>query len=143
MLSRYLCHCFILCLFSSIIFNDRAQAAVDQKKAFKEAQRGEAVIIDVRDSVDIGADAIAGARWVRFPYSTHDLPKILDSIASCVGTEKKVYIYCYVGNWADYFTEGLRARGVQAFSAGGYDTWTSQKIPTSLVNQPPINEFCR
>jgi rhodanese-related sulfurtransferase len=132
---------FVFCLLLNG-FQAQAQSSVDVVQAFKELQIGEAVVIDIRDSVGIGSEIVAGASWVRLPATTNQLPDVFDKIARCIPPGQKVYLYCYVGSFAGLFADGLKSRGVNAFNAGGFNEWESQNIPLMKAHQLPINQVC-
>jgi rhodanese-related sulfurtransferase len=81
-----------------------------------EAERGGAVLLDVRDRDEFDEDHPAGA--VNLPL--HELRSRLDELPR----DRPLHVYCLVGQRAYYATRLLRLHGFDARNlTGGYKTW--------------------
>ncbi len=95
-------------------------------QAWTKAQRGEAVIVDVREPDEIAAIAVPGALHI-------PLGELATRVAAIPG-EREVLFLCRSGNRSAYATEFFRRRvhGRAANVTGGIISWHELGLPTSL-----------
>lgn len=92
-----------------------------------EVQKGDAVLIDVREAPELVADGMAEpAVWLatseikakseRYQHILKALPK-----------DKPIYVYCAVGRRSGPFAEALTALGYKATNFGALAAWKTEK----------------
>ena len=106
--------------------------AVDPRTAYTMVQKGEAILIDVREMKELREGMIDKAAW--FPMSEmkpgSDILKDFKSITQ----DKKVFVYCQGGKRAEACKEILRKEGIDAESLGGF-TELRHVLPTKSLYQ--------
>lgn len=101
------------------IFSVSAISATDPQSAYKMTQKGEAVIIDVREEDEINSGMIKDAKW--FPLS-----KILneknwkEDFGKIVGN-KKIFLHCKSGKRSEKAMNILKDNNIPAENIGGYE----------------------
>jgi rhodanese-related sulfurtransferase len=114
------------------------EVEVSTLKAWME--RGEAILIDVREPPEYATEHIPGARLL--PLSTFDPARVPQEAG------KKVVLHCVMGMRsaqagqklldAGYMTVYNFCGGVQAWKEAGYATAQSQRTPLSIPRQVQI-----
>ena len=89
------------------------------KKAYKEAQAGGAIILDVREQEELEASGKAkGAKWIpmsKIRKNHYDWQNFLKAQAK----DKALYIYCASGGRAGVVVRSLTEKGFKATNLGG------------------------
>lgn len=97
---------------------------IDPREAWEQAQRGEAIIVDVREPEELAEIAVSG---------TIDIPlgQLPDRVEEIPGGETVLFL-CRSGNRSSYATDFYRQRvsSQAANIAGGIIAWSEQGLPT-------------
>ena len=112
-----------LSFFSSATF------ANDALRAFGLVQKGEAVLIDLREEAEIKEGMIKGSLW--FPMSKVETDKKWIENFRKIIQNKKVFLYCRSGNRSGKMKELLKNEGILAQNIGGI---------ISLKDQLPVKK---
>ncbi len=111
-------------------------------EAIQEIHDGTSILIDVRDMARLNSDSIQGAQWIQLPKTTQDLPRVFDEVAQCLPRGVRVYLFCYVGNFAGFVADSLRSRGLDAVAAGGMHDWIGAGANLQRIYRPALNREC-
>jgi rhodanese-related sulfurtransferase len=107
-------------------------AAVEQlapAEAFARVQRGDAVLIDVREQPELREGLAAPARWIATSHvAADDAP--FEAFARALPRDKQLIFYCAAGGRAQRAAEKLAARGHRTANAGAYADWAAAGLPT-------------
>jgi rhodanese-related sulfurtransferase len=95
-----------------------AADSIVAKKAVTEFNKGDAVLLDVRENNEVERGRVKGA--LVFPKSKIGGAEWKDFVAS-LNKEKMIYTYCAKGGRADAVAKELRKKGFRAENAGGLD----------------------
>jgi rhodanese-related sulfurtransferase len=109
---------FLLSLLTLISFS--AAAATTPKEAYSMAQKGEAVIIDVREEDEIKTGMIKDAKW--FPLSKVLNDKAWKKDFTAMVGEKKIFLHCRSGKRSEKVLNILKDNGIPAENIGGYES---------------------
>ena len=102
--------------------------AADSEAAYKEAEAGKAIIIDVREKNEIEEGMVKGAKW--FPLSkVQNDANWLTEFKKMAG-DKKIYLYCRSGGRSGKVQSLLKEKGVSADNLGGFMTLQNE-LPTN------------
>jgi rhodanese-related sulfurtransferase len=101
-------------------FTFTAISATTPKEAYSLAQKGEAVIVDVREQDEIKLGMIKDAKW--FPLSKvlndkkwkEDFVKVADG--------KTIFLHCRSGKRSEKVLNILKDNGIASENIGGYET---------------------
>lgn len=110
-----------LLIITTLLLSISGYASEDPKLAYKLAQDGKAVLIDVREEDEIKEGMVKGAQW--FPLSRletapkgwkEDFKKIVDG--------KSIFVYCRSGVRAEKAKNILSDSGIPSKNIGGWKT---------------------
>lgn len=93
--------------------------ATDPQTAYKMVQRGEAVMIDVREEDEIKSGKMKDAKWFPLSKVTDDknwkkeFTKMIDG--------KEIFLYCRSGRRSEKFIAILKENSITAKNIGGYE----------------------
>lgn len=108
----------------------------DPRTAHSMVQKGEAILIDVREMPELKEGMIDNAVW--FPKSQMVSGSDVLSDFKAVIKNKKVFVYCESGKRAEVCKEILKKEGIDAESLGGFKN-LKHVLPTKSLYQR-INE---
>ncbi len=91
------------------------------------AQEGKAVIVDVREEIEIAEGMLKGAKW--YPLSKIKKEKNWYKDFKEMSKEKKIYLYCRSGGRAGKVESMLKEKGIEAKNIGGFMTLQNE-VPT-------------
>lgn len=93
--------------------------SMEPKSAYEMVQKGEAVLIDVREMGELNEGMVDKAMW--FPKSQMTPGSDVLTDFKKVTKDKKVFVYCQGGKRAEVCKDILRKEGVDAESLGGFN----------------------
>ncbi|MDI3340593.1 MAG: rhodanese-like domain-containing protein, partial [Sphaerobacter sp.] len=98
---------------------------VDPRTAWERAQRGKAVIVDVREPDEVADIAVPGA--ITIPLGQ------LESQVERIPADREVLFLCRSGNRSAYATDFYQKHGHNrtANIAGGMLAWQEARLPTT------------
>ncbi len=102
---------------------------IEPKAAAQAVEKGEAVLVDVREKDEIAQGMAAPARWFatsRIQANEGDFRSFLATLPK----GKQVIFYCAAGARADRAARKAMALGYKVANMGGYDDWVDAKLPT-------------
>lgn len=118
-------------LFSSLLLFliSTVAIAVDPRAAYDMVIEGEAVMVDVREKVEVEEGMVDVAVW--FPKSTIDNdPNWLEDFL--ILTEgKEIFLYCRSGRRSEEVRKILEINGIQSVNIGGYNQ-LKDILPTAI-----------
>ena len=95
---------------------------ISVQEAAAQVERGEAVLVDVREPHEWDAGRIPGARHVQLEH--------LASQADSIPRDKRVIFQCRLGTRSAMAAKAFRASGYDALSmAGGIQAWHDAGLP--------------
>jgi rhodanese-related sulfurtransferase len=109
-----------LILLLITLFSINAISATDPKTAYSMMQKGEAVIIDVREKEEVKAGMIKDAKW--FPLSKMENSKNWQEEISKLAGDKKVFLHCATGKRSEKAMNILKDNGIPSENIGGYES---------------------
>lgn len=118
-------------LFSSLLLFliSTVAIAVDPRAAYDMVIEGKAVMVDVREKVEVEEGMVDVAVW--FPKSTIDNdPNWLEDFL--ILTEgKEIFLYCRSGRRSEEVRKILEINGIQSVNIGGYNQ-LKDILPTAI-----------
>lgn len=94
--------------------------STDPKTAYDMVQKGEAVIIDVREEDEIKSGMIKNAKW--FPLSKITKDKTWkEDLKKLVG-DKTIFLHCRSGARSEKAMNILKENGITSENIGGYES---------------------
>ncbi|MFP5386193.1 MAG: rhodanese-like domain-containing protein [Bacteriovoracia bacterium] len=94
-------------------------AASDPQNAYSMVEKGEAVIIDVREKDEVEEGMIKNAKW--FPLSKVMNAKDWKKDFKKLTEGKKIFLYCRSGNRSGKVLNILKENGITSSNLGGYE----------------------
>ncbi len=107
--------CLLLTLFTVSAFS-----TTDPKAAYLMTQKGEAVIINVRESNETKSGMIKDAKW--FPLSQVLEDKKWKETFLKISADKKLFLYCRSGKRSERVMNILKENGISSENIGGYES---------------------
>lgn len=95
-------------------------ASSDPKVAYEMYQQGQAIIIDVRESDELGPGMVDGAEW--FPMSKVLSDKNWKEEFLKQTKDKAIFLYCRTGNRSGKVQKILEDNGINSENIGGYES---------------------
>lgn len=108
-------------------FAATAISSTDPKIAYSMVQKGEAIIIDVREEDEIKSGMIKDAKW--FPLSKVLNDKNWKDDFTKVAGDKKIFVHCRSGKRSERVMNILKDNGIPSENIGGYES-LKQILPT-------------
>ncbi len=102
------------------LFTLSAISATEPKTAYSMVQKGEAVIIDVREEDEIKSGMIKDAKW--FPLSKVLNDKNWKEDLTKVAGNKKIFLHCRSGKRSEKVMNILKDNGIPSENIGGYES---------------------
>jgi rhodanese-related sulfurtransferase len=102
-------------------------AETSPKEAFSQAQKGSAVLIDVREKDEIAEGMIENAKW--FPLSKIESDKEWTESFKKMTEGKKIFLYCRSGKRSGRVETILKEHAISSENIGGYMELKNQ-LPT-------------
>ncbi len=113
----------------AVVFNLQNKAEADAKKSYLKFQTGKALIIDVREKVEVKEGMIKGAIWIPLSRIESDSLKEIEHLKKL--TEgKELYLYCRSGNRSGKVQTILKQAGIEAYNLGSFSELIKQQLPT-------------
>jgi rhodanese-related sulfurtransferase len=101
---------------------EETERDLSPEKVADMVEKGEAQLVDVRESYEWEVGRIAGARHIELEH--------LASRSSEIDKQKAVVFQCRVGRRSAMATEAFRASGYDAYNmAGGIQAWVEKGLP--------------
>ena len=102
---------------------------ISVQEAHERAQRGQGVIVDVREDEELAQAAVPGA--VHIPLGQ------LHARAGELPRDKELLLFCRSGNRSSFATDYLRSAGFDSAVnvAGGILAWTEAGLPSTSSPQ--------
>jgi rhodanese-related sulfurtransferase len=94
--------------------------STDPKTAYDMAQKGEAVIVDVREEDEIKSGMINNAKW--FPLSKITNGKTWKEDFKQLVGDKTIFLHCRSGARSGRVMNILKENGIISENLGGYET---------------------
>lgn len=113
-----------------------AQHDISPQGARAMVERGEAILLDVREAEEVRDGMAEGAFWLPMSVINEQGPEYHRFIAN-LDRGKAVIVYCASGRRAGKFVEHLRDLGFDAFNMGGFDDWVNAGLPA--VRPAPVS----
>lgn len=117
------CGSFSTPAFSETFFNPITAAAM--------VERGEAILLDVREADEISTGMAEGAVWLPTSKIDANDPEALEFIAS-LDKNRTVIVYCGSGRRAAKFIIKLAEYGIKAENMGGFSNWVNANLPVVI-----------
>ena len=103
---------------------------IQPKEAHELANRGQAVIVDVREEHELRETGqVAGSWWLPTSKMHADEPEWKGFLAR-LPKEKKIAVYCRSGQRSGRVSEYLKLEGFDAVNLGGFKDWQAAGLPT-------------
>lgn len=106
--------------------------AVDPETAYKMVQKGDAILIDIREMKELDEGIIDRAAWFPMSQIRPGTEVIKDFKNFSQG--KKVFVYCQGGKRAATCQQLLKKEGIDAESIGGFNE-LKKILPTKKLYQ--------
>lgn len=106
-----------------------AFSGVDPKLTYEQVEKGDAVLIDVREADEIKSGMIKKAHW--FPMSKFTSGSEWKTEFQKMTEGKKISLYCRSGNRSGKVKEILKQNGIETENLGGYQT-LKDILPTEV-----------
>jgi rhodanese-related sulfurtransferase len=97
--------------------------------ALKLQTESKAIIIDVREPIELISGKIKGAKVIPMSLMNNDRESWNKKIAE-IKKDKTVILYCHSGRRANLVGTELSKLGFKVLNQGGYDNWKSKGLPT-------------
>lgn len=94
--------------------------STDPKTAYDMVQKGEAVIIDVREEDEIKSGMIKNAKW--FPLSKITKDKTWKEDFKQIVEDKTIFLHCRSGARSEKAMNILKENGITSENIGGYES---------------------
>jgi rhodanese-related sulfurtransferase len=94
--------------------------STDPKTAYDMVQKGEAVIIDVREEDEIKSGMIKNAKW--FPLSKITKDKTWKEDFKQLVGDKTIFLHCRSGARSEKAMNILKENGITSENIGGYES---------------------
>lgn len=106
--------------------------STEPKAAYDMVQRGEAVIIDVREEDEIKSGMIKNAKW--FPLSKMTKDQTWKEDFKKLAGDKTIFLHCRSGARSEKAMNILKEKGIKSENIGGYET-LKNILPVSTKEQ--------
>ncbi len=106
----------------------RKGVAVTPMAAFEAASKSKALIVDVREMMEIQKGMAEPAIWLATTEIEANSNKALNFIAS-LPKNKTIMVYCGAGVRAGRFIDILSAQGFKTANLGGFSDWVAAGLP--------------
>ncbi len=116
----------LICSVLSLLVHAAADR-VTATKAFAQVSAGKAVVVDVREPIELKDGKVVNA--VELPTSALGTSQ-WEAMLKNIPKDKEVYTYCAKGGRADKVAAALRAKGYKAYGSGGFKEWVQAGAKT-------------
>lgn len=113
------------------IFSFTVLGNSDPKKAYADAEAGNAVLIDVREASELKSGMVKKAKW--FPLSRMKESQSWNKDFLKLTQGKTIYLYCRTGNRSGQALEILKNLDIPSQNIGGFES-LKEILPTQESN---------
>jgi len=125
--------CFLLAFSSCTKNHDPATSSITPIETVGLLNNDFAILIDVREQVEIESGMADGAMWMPSSAATEDNPR-WRSFVEGLDKNKEIVLYCKSGGRAGQVAKKLSALGFKTRNMGGYSAWVSAGLPVTNPN---------
>jgi rhodanese-related sulfurtransferase len=112
-----------------------ASSRIDPKEAAAMVERGEAVLVDVREEREIVGGMAAPAIWIPTSDIGRDAPSWRDFVEA-QPRERTLIFYCATGGRSQYAATLLADKGYRTANMGGFSGWQQAGLPVKVPQHP-------
>lgn len=117
----------------------RSPSRIGAQEAAAMVERGEAVLVDVREERELARGMAAPAIWIPTSEIGRDGPAWRSFVES-QPRERTLIFYCAVGGRSQYAAVQLAEKGYRTANLGGFSEWVNAGLPVRTPEHPEVGK---